>query len=509
MRISYVVLFVVIALYAGVYLGEFVREPDRVTEQTTKPDYDWLSGVNHAVSFHWIDAPDDPGSGGDMIAWRDGLLLMTRAGDFYRLRAGRDGFDRVEIAAPFDFETEQSLFERRVNRLPVGARALAAREAGGTIELFVSHTRAHPEKSCVTLALSRTRLEEAGGALRQAGAWETVYETRPCNEAGNAIQVLQASGMLAFAPDGAVLMAVGDYGIDEFSRGRETIYPQDPNVDYGKLLRIEPETGSARIVSSGHRNASGLTVDSEGEVWLVEHGPRGGDELNHVRDGANYGWPLVTYGVQYGTYDWPLNVAPGRHDGFEKPVFSWVPSIAVSGLLELRGDEFPLWRGDLFVASLAGNKLVRLRRAEGPRIVLAEEFALKTRVRAIAEMASGEIALKLDAAPYVGVLSAAGIAKTAEVAEVLTPCAQCHSFAAGAPSSAGPNLAKLWGRKIGAEDGYAYSAALAAKGGSWTLANLKAFLSDADGFAPGTTMPDPGLSGEELSAVLNALRSRE
>uniref|UniRef100_UPI0025C28850 hypothetical protein n=1 Tax=Marivita sp. TaxID=2003365 RepID=UPI0025C28850 len=75
--------------------------------------------------------------------------------------AGRDGFDRVEIAAPFDFETEQSLFERRVNRQAVGARALAAREAGGAIELFVSHTRAHPEKSCVTLALSRTRLEEA------------------------------------------------------------------------------------------------------------------------------------------------------------------------------------------------------------------------------------------------------------------------------------------------------------------------------------------------------------
>jgi len=168
---------------------------------------------------------------------------------------------------------------------------------------------------------------------------------------------------LALLPDQTLLITVGE-GFDF----REQAQFLDNH--FGKLIRINKD-GSVpsdnpfvgrddalpEIWTYGHRNAQGLLVSVDGTVWLHEHGPRGGDELNRIEPGKNYGWSAITHGMDYsGAYVSPYSEAPGM----EQPVVYWVPSIAPSGFCEYLGDVFPDWKDNLFVAALAERSVRRL-----------------------------------------------------------------------------------------------------------------------------------------------------
>jgi len=99
-------------------------------------------------------------------------------------------------------------------------------------------------------------------------------------------------------------------------------------VSYGKTILIHLDDGTSEIYSLGHRNPQGLYVTPEGAIWSTEHGPQGGDELNLIVRGANYGWPLVTYGTDYGSAAWPLSHVQGRHDGYQQPILRGYPPSA-------------------------------------------------------------------------------------------------------------------------------------------------------------------------------------
>ena len=160
-------------------------------------------------------------------------------------------------------------------------------------------------------------------------------------------------GRLLFLPDGTLLVTTGD-GFEY----REA--SQDIKSELGKVLRIEVDgtapadnpfsgTESTKIWTYGHRNPQGLALQEEGLVFLHEHGPKGGDEINILKPGINFGWPAITYGVNYsGAIISPYTEAPGM----EQPIHYWVPSIAPSGMAFYYGEKFPDWRGDLFVLSL-------------------------------------------------------------------------------------------------------------------------------------------------------------
>ena len=121
------------------------------------------------------------------------------------------------------------------------------------------------------------------------------------------------------------------------------------------------------IYSYGHRNPQGIALHPvTGEVWTHEHGPQGGDEINIIKSGRNYGWPIITYGVNYG---WGTKIGEGTHkQGMEQPIYYWDPSIAPSGMSFYRGDKFPKWRGNLFVGALKYQLLVRLE-MDGDKVV--------------------------------------------------------------------------------------------------------------------------------------------
>ena len=194
---------------------------------------------------------------------------------------------------------------------------------------------------------------------------------------------------LAFAPDGSLFFTIGERG----SRDRA----QDLSDHAGKILRIlddgsipdnNPRFNRAgalpEIYSYGHRNPQGLVIDAVSNiVWAHEHGPRGGDEVNIIRPGANYGWPVITYGREYsGGY-----IAPGEKPGLEQPVIYWTPSIAPSGLTLYDGNAFPGWKGNLFAGALAGNHLRRMV-VDGDKIV-AQEMLLEGRIGRIRDVRQG------------------------------------------------------------------------------------------------------------------------
>jgi glucose/arabinose dehydrogenase len=170
--------------------------------------------------------------------------------------------------------------------------------------------------------------------------------------------------------------------------------------DDGSVPRDNPFVGTTgalpQIYTAGHRNAQGMAVHpATGEVWQNEHGPQGGDELNLIRQGLNYGWPVVGYGVHYRS---------GRaiHEGtmktgMEPPVHVWVPSIGVSGMLFYTGKAFPQWTHDMFVGGMSGQRLVRLR-LDGQKVV-EEETLIRGmgRIREVAQGPDGAIYIGIDA----------------------------------------------------------------------------------------------------------------
>ena len=178
-------------------------------------------------------------------------------------------------------------------------------------------------------------------------------------------------GKIAFDKSGHVFLSLGDRQVPP--EGDLEKHPaQDLTNHHGKMIRLYddgrvPEdnpfvkTAGAlpEIYSYGHRNMQGLAIHPEtGDVWANEHGPQGGDELNLIRPGLNYGWPVIGFGVNYTT---GLAIHSGTHrKGMEQPRQIWVPSIGISGLMIYTGDKFPQWRGNFFTAGMVGEQLVRL-----------------------------------------------------------------------------------------------------------------------------------------------------
>ncbi|NNM33718.1 MAG: PQQ-dependent sugar dehydrogenase, partial [Gemmatimonadetes bacterium] len=216
---------------------------------------------------------------------------------------------------------------------------------------------------------------------------------------------------LAFDPDGYLFITVGDRQIAPSGGPAElAAHPaQDVTNHHGTLNRIQddgtvpadnPLVGQngamPEIWSYGHRNSQGLAIHPEtGQPWLTEHGPQGGDEVNVPEPGANYGWPVIGYGVNYRS---GAIIHHATHEeGMEQPVHIWVPSIGVSGLMFYTGDQFPEWRGNLFAGGLAGQNLVRLT-VEGDEVLASEDVVLRTvgRIRDVRQGPDGYIYLATD-----------------------------------------------------------------------------------------------------------------
>ena len=254
--------------------------------------------------------------------------------------------------------------------------------------IYLSYAGAGPGGHGTEVA--RARLTEAG-----LTGWETLLVVEPKSRGGR-----HFGSRLRFGGDGHLYITAGERGDPERA--------QDLGDLAGTVIRLtaegavppdNPFMGRAgvrpEIFSYGHRNPQGLAHDpATGRIWAVEHGPRGGDELNLIRPGANYGWPVITYGMSYAGFKIGEGAAK---PGMAQPATHWVPSISPSGLTFYSGEAFPRWRGNLFAGALSGQLLVRLE-LDGERVIgeerLLEQF--DTRIRDVRQGPDGYLYLLTD-----------------------------------------------------------------------------------------------------------------
>jgi glucose/arabinose dehydrogenase len=215
-----------------------------------------------------------------------------------------------------------------------------------------------------------------------------IYRTLPAYNG-----TMHYGSRLAFAPDGDLFITTGERSDTPMRH-----YAQSLESHLGKVLRIRPD-GSAppdnpfvntpnaqpQIFSLGHRNIQASSIDPQGRLWIIEHGTNGGDELNLIQKGKNYGWPLQAYGEEYSGRD--IASAETQRAGMEQPVYYWDPVIAPSGAQWYTGDAFPAWKGNLFVGALKEMRLVRLV-IQNDRVV-GEEHLLNDRGHRIRDVRQG------------------------------------------------------------------------------------------------------------------------
>jgi glucose/arabinose dehydrogenase len=247
------------------------------------------------------------------------------------------------------------------------------------------------------MVIARAVLDEGAGALNDLKVIFRASPAVPRAVGGN------QGGKIAIAGDGSIFMMVGDR-----SRSPPWKVAQRLDTHLGKIIHIttdgapapgNPFIGKAgalpEIWSIGHRNGLGLAFAPDGQLWEQENGPRGGDELNLLKAGKNYGWPLVTHGIDYpgGEIDNGLTAKAG----LEQPRYYWDPVIAPSGLAFYTGNLFPQWRGSMFVGALRGTQLTRLG-FSGDKIINEEPllFDLKSRIREVRVGPDGAVYVLAD-----------------------------------------------------------------------------------------------------------------
>lgn len=275
-----------------------------------------------------------------------------------------------------------------------GLPQIATRGQGGLLDLLVPRdfaqsrqlyfTYSKPQQGGAGTAIAQARLDP--GADRLTG-WTVIFELEPGSSGGR-----HFGSRLVEGRDGMLYATIGDRGNDTSA--------QDLSRQNGSVLRIardgsipsgnpfaNTDGAQPEIWSYGHRNAQGAALDAKGNLWVVEHGARGGDEVNRITKGANYGWPVISYGRHYSGQ----KIGEGtQKPGMEQPAHYWDPSIAPSGMMIYQGGMFPDWRGDIFVGSLKFDMISRL---DGGSLTEVERLKSSetARVRDIREAPDGSI----------------------------------------------------------------------------------------------------------------------
>jgi len=286
-----------------------------------------------------------------------------------------------------------------------GTPAVFARGQGGLLDIALAPDFAHSR--VVYLAFSEAGPNELAGTaigrgrlsadLRHLENFEVIFRQEPKRSTG-----VHFGARMAFGPDGHLYVALGE--------NNQRPFAQDLDKHQGKIVRLTPDgevppdnpfvgRSDARpeIWSYGHRNPQGLAWHPQtGELWEHEHGPRGGDEINIIRAGSNYGWPRATHGINYTGL--PIPEAEARSlPGMEDPVYVWSQSPAISGMTFYTGERAPGWKSNLFVGALKNRELIRLE-LHGNRVVHEERLlkALGERIRDVRAGPDGALYLLTD-----------------------------------------------------------------------------------------------------------------
>jgi len=495
----------------------------------------------HEVQVAAIKISDVAIDGGSLVGVGGHIVIASPLGQLSYLDA-RNRLHSLDLRVPMNIEglRNDPLYRHPLfNITSVRTHGLLAVQTGtDTYDLYASFNRFAGR--CFEFVISRISLEANDQMVRPTGRWRDLWTATPCvrlKDRGTLFVGAQSGGRMVRLTDDKILVSVGDHQFDGFYDSQAV--SMDSASDFGKLIELNIQTGASRHFAIGLRNPQGLAIARDGRIWETEHGPQGGDEVNLMIDGQNYGWPIVTYGMSYGRppNNWPFDPKPGRHDGYTRPRFAFVPSIAISNIIEPDPGEFPNWVGTLISCSLRARTLYLLR-TEGDDIVYAEPLLVdRYRLRDIASLRDGRLAILTDGGTLLLVRNAdkhRGEMQHMEVSGLsslprplpeeappvewttaadrgrqyfLGACGNCHSLAGEV--GIGPPLNGVVGRRIAAVPEFGYSAALARRRELWTESLIGSFITNPKAFAPGTSMPNTGIyvaQTEDVVAYLKTMR---
>ncbi|MBV7378101.1 PQQ-dependent sugar dehydrogenase [Maritimibacter dapengensis] len=284
-----------------------------------------------------------------------------------------------------------------------GLPEVDARRQGGLLDVTVNDDFAETRRVWWSFSEPRGGGENgtsvATGVLSEDGREmtevEVIFQQQPAWAS-----TLHYGSRLVFDDAGALFVTTG-----ERSNPEPRQLAQDISTHLGKVIRIDPmggaaegnpeiEGGQPEIWSYGHRNLQAAALGPDGDLWTVEHGPRGGDELNRPEAGKNYGWPVITYGIDYSGA--PIGEGMTAQEGMEQPIYYWDPVIAPSGMVFYDGDVFSDWQGDALIGGLASQSLVRLEIEDGRVTGEARYLQGQGRVRDVDVAQDGAVMVLTD-----------------------------------------------------------------------------------------------------------------
>lgn len=249
--------------------------------------------------------------------------------------------------------------------------------------VYVSSVDFDPDGECYFLSVSEAEISSNNYEILGQN-WDRIFSSRPCLELHNGANFYgqSAGGRLVGDGFGAVYLSIGDFYFDGVNE-RNIVNADGSN--YGSIVRVD-KLDQNYTIATGLRNPHGLFYNS-GIIYETEDGPQGGDELNVVgsrEQRANFGWPYTTFEVDYGTFDWPLDISNQNHfsQNFVRPIFSWTPSIGVSDLISVGGSaSFSRWEGNLLVSGMRDQSLYRLALDGFDKIIAMERIEIGFRIR--------------------------------------------------------------------------------------------------------------------------------
>jgi cytochrome c2 len=446
--------------------------------------------------------------GGAIAVADTAVLIVDRLGSLYRYDLATGAFEQLRL--PPLPNNLQAYLHQRPSLSGTERANLASTEVANEFrayditllpdrsELAVAYDQFDATLSKLRTAVSVIPIDAK--TLAAKGDWRLIFTSDPYDPGG----AWSGGGRMAYRGDGKLYLALGDH----------TIYhpkvAQDSATALGKIIEIDLGNKEVwREFSMGLRNPQGLTFSKSGRLIFTGQGPRGGDELDFVTAGSNYGWPDVTLGTAYDRYDWNTgSPLVGRITGYTAPLFAWLPSIAASQVIEINNFD-PRWDEDFLVSSLKASSLYRIR-LEAGRVLYSEQIWIGQRIRDLAQTKDGTIVLWTDDTQLLFISvdksKLAANQRISGVGEAIDHggCLGCHHFGLTNHGDPGPTLSNLFDRPI-ASDAFPYSPGLRARQGKWTKALLAEYLTNPSKFANGTAMPTLGLDPEQIENIVDEL----